>query len=361
MIPDCTIVTACYDLTKYNNKCRNKFTTIENMRSLLETPCFLVIFTDNYLYNVIYNIRDSYKLSHLTKYVIKEFTELDVYKYVDLVKSNRIKYHPTKDERTCAESHLICCSKFDFVLHAIHKNPFHTSKFGWIDSNVGKNFSKICTNYKSNMLLRALTNITDKMHIQILNVVDKKYIKSKHLREYYNQYRWVVCGSFFTVGKDLGIKMMNDLNNIFINTTRLGYGHAEEMFYLEILDKYYDDIVKSYGDYSDIMNNFVHINSNIEYILNCIIANYFSLGYHRECCDCCEKILKSYENYEIEMNESIYFAILFYYYMSSYYHDTPKSIEIANKIMKYVNENYTMKCEYEKNKDYYDAQLKFAL
>ena len=49
------------------------------MRSLLETPCFLVIFTDNYLYNVIYNIRDSYKLSHLTQYVIKEFTELDVY------------------------------------------------------------------------------------------------------------------------------------------------------------------------------------------------------------------------------------------------------------------------------------------
>jgi hypothetical protein len=211
------------------------------------------------------------------------------------------------------------------------------------------------------MLLHALTNATDKMHIQILNVVDKKYIKSKHLREYYSEYRWVVCGSFFTVGKDIGIKIMNDLKNIFINTTRLGYGHGEEMFYLEILDKYYDDIVRSYGDYSDIMNNFVHINDNIEYILNYIIKNYLSFGYHRECSDCCEKVLKSYENYEIEMNESIYFAILFYYYMSSYYHDKPKSIEIANKIMKFVNENYFMKCEYEKNKDYYDAQLKFVL
>lgn len=361
MIPDCTLVTACYDLTRYNNNCRNKFVAIENMRSLLETPCYLVIFTDEYLYNVIYSIRDSCKLSHLTRYLIQDFKELEVYKYVDVVKSNRSKYHPTKDERTCAESHLICCSKFDFVLHTIQKNPFHTSKFGWIDSNVGNNFSKISTNYKSNMLLHALTNATDKMHIQILNVVDKKYIKSSHLREYYNQYRWVVCGSFFTVGKDIGIKIMNDLNNIFINTTRLGYGHGEEMFYLEILDKYYHDIVRSYGDYSDIINNFVNINQNIEYILNCIIKNYLSFGYYRECCDCCEKVLKSYENYEIEMNESIYFAVLFYYYMSSYYHDKPRSIEIANKIMKYVNENYTMKCEYEKNKDYYDAQLKFVL
>jgi hypothetical protein len=148
MVPDCTLITACYDLTKYNNKCRNKFTAIENMRSLLETPCYLIIYTDNEFHNVLYSIRDSYKLSHLTQYVITEFSDLDVYNYIDIVKSNRVKYHPTKDERTCAESHLICCSKFDFVLHAIHKNPFHTSKFGWIDSNVGKNFSKICTNYK---------------------------------------------------------------------------------------------------------------------------------------------------------------------------------------------------------------------
>jgi hypothetical protein len=360
MVPDCTLVTACYDLTKYNNKCRDKLATIKNMRSLLETPCYLIIFTDNYLYNVIHDIRNSYNLSHLTKYVISEITELDVYKFVDVVKINRIKYHPTKDDRTCAESHLICCSKFDFVLYAINNNPFHTSKFGWFDSNVGTNFSKICTNYKSNMLLRALTNATDKMHIQILNVVDKKYIQPKYLHEYYNQYRWVVCGSFFTVGKNIGIKIMNNLNNIFINTTCLGYGHGEEMFYLEILDKYYNDIVKSYGDYSDIINNFVHINNNIEYILNFIIKNYFSVGYHRECYDCCEKVLTSYDNYDIEMNVSQYFTVMFYYYMSSCYHNTEKSVYVANKIMKLVNENYDFKCEYEKNKNYYDNQLKFV-
>jgi hypothetical protein len=71
MVPDCTLITACYDLTKYNNKCRNKFTAIENMRSLLETPCYLIIYTDNEFHNVLYSIRDSYKLSHLTQYVIK--------------------------------------------------------------------------------------------------------------------------------------------------------------------------------------------------------------------------------------------------------------------------------------------------
>ena len=31
MIPDCTLVTACYDLTRYNNNCRNKNITNSNI------------------------------------------------------------------------------------------------------------------------------------------------------------------------------------------------------------------------------------------------------------------------------------------------------------------------------------------
>ena len=36
----------------------------------------------------------------------------------------------------------------------------------------------------------------------------------------------------------------------------LGYGHGEEMLYLEILDEFYDDIERSYGDYGQIINNY---------------------------------------------------------------------------------------------------------
>ena len=361
-VPDCTLVTACYDLTKYNNKSRNLEESLDNMKSLLETPCYLVIFTDEYLYNIISTIRNNLNLNHLTKYIIKEFSDLNVFKYVDLVKSNRERYHPTKDARTCAESHLICCSKFDSVLEVINTNPFNTSKFGWIDSNIGKNFSKICKNYKNNMLLKVLNNAkSDKFNIQILNVGDKKYINTDNLSEYYQQYRWVVCGCLFITGKDVGIKILNDLNNIFINTTNLGYGHAEEMFYLEILDKYYDDIHRSYGDYSDILNNFIDITTSIEYILHYIIQNYLDYHYFRECYDCCKKVLDSYENYNIEMNYSLYFTILFKSYISSHRYDIEKSKEISNKILSLIEINPYIKIEYNKNKNYYDEILKVTL
>jgi hypothetical protein len=363
MIPDCTLVTACYDLTKYHTKSRNMQESINNMKSLLETPCYLVIFINDILYNSIYKIRNELNLIHLTKFIVKEFEDLNVYKYVDIVKTNREKYHPTKDERTCAESHLICCSKFDFMLEAINLNPFNTTKFGWIDSNVGNNFSKICLNYKNNMLLKILNNsTTDKFHLQILNVTDKRFSQSENLREYYNQYRWVVCGSFFLVGnKELGNKILNELNDVFIKTTNSGYGHGEEMFYLEILDKYYDDINRSYGDYKDIINNFLSINTSENYIYICIIKNYANYGYNRECYECCKKLITSFENYDIEINYNIYFLTLFQSYIASYYLDKILAKNIVDKILLLINENPYIKLEYNKNKDFYDSQFKYVM
>jgi hypothetical protein len=363
MISDCTLVTACYDLTKYHNKSRNTQDSINNMKSLLETPCYLVIFTDNSLYNSIFNIRNEVNLNHLTKYIVKEFEELNVYKYLDIIKTNREKYYPTRDERTCAESHLICCSKFDLVLETIQLNPFNTTKFGWIDSNVGINFSKICLNYKNNMLLKILNNArTDKFHIQILNVTDKRFSESDNLREYYNQYRWVVCGSFFLIGnKDIGIKILTELNNVFIKTTNLGYGHGEEMFYLEILDKYYDDINRSYGDYKDIINNFLSINNSVDYIYNYIIKKYANYGYHRECYECCKQLITPFEKYDIEINYDVYFLTLFQSYISSYYIDKTIAKNIVDKILLLIDENPYIKLEYNKNKDFYDSQFKYVM
>lgn len=361
MIPDCTLVTCCFDLTKYNNKCRNLNDSINKMKSLLETPCYLVIFTDNSLANLIKNIRDNNGLSELTMYNICEPEELECFNYLDMVKSNREKYHPTKDERTCAESHLICCSKFELVLKIINLNPFRTSKFGWIDANIGENFSKICTNYKNNMLLNILDKCSEnKFYLQILNVNDKKYINEENLREYYSSYKWVVCGCLFITGKDIGIKILEDLKNTFIKHTLLGYGHAEEMFYFEILDKYYENIHRSYGDYHHILNNFLNITTGLDYVK--YIANrYMSMGYHKECIDCCSKVISQYENYNIEISYDLYFDFLFYSYVSLFYYDNNKAKEFVKHILKLTNVNPFIKKEYEKNKLFYDNQFKFAL
>jgi tetratricopeptide (TPR) repeat protein len=361
MIPDCTLVTGCFDLTRFNAKSRNFSETINNMKSILEVPCYLVIYTDTNMVDSIKQVRNEYGLDHLTLYIVKNLEELETFTYVDIVKKNREHYHPTRDERTCAESHLVCCSKFELVLNIINLNPFHTTKFGWIDSNVGINFSKICTNYKNNMLLHVLINCSpDKFHLQILNVNDKKYIQEENLREYYNSYKWVVCGCLFITGKDVGVKILQDLNNIFIKHTLFGYGHGEEMFYLGVLDKYYDNIKRSYGDYQHILNNFVNITTGLNYIKN-IANSYMNHGYYKECIDCCTKVIEQYEKYNIEIEYNLFFDFLFFNYISLFYYDKTKAKDFFTYTMKLIEKNPFIHNEYHKNKQFYDDQYKFVL
>jgi hypothetical protein len=361
MIPDCTLTTACYDLTKYHEKSRNLEDGINNMRALLEVPCYLVIYTDKICFEMIKRIRDEYNLDNITHYVVCEFEELRFYKYNEIIKKNREKYWPTRDERTCSESHLVCCSKFDLVLNTIKSNPFNTKKFGWIDSNLRTNLSKICEDGNKHLLLDVLNNSrNDKFQIQILNVVDKKFKNEEHKYEYYQRYRWVVCGCLFITNEQLGIKILNRLNDIFEKTTNLGFGHGEEMLYLEVLDEFYDDIERSYGDYGQILNNFIYPTRNIHYIYWLIIKNYFNFGYHKECYDCCKKVLYSIENLNVNIGSDIYMDIMSNYYSSSLHVNPNESINIIKHIYFICNNNQNIKAEFIKNKESYENQFKLC-
>lgn len=357
---NCTFTTACFNLTKYHNKSRSISVSLTNMVSLLKSNCYLVIYTDIDFIDAIKEIRAEYDA--LTKYIVLEFEEIESYKYIDIVNQNREKFWPTRDERTCSENHLLNSNKSNFVLQTMELNPFNTTYFGWIDSNIGINFSKICTNFKPEYISHITTLNKKKFYLQILNVNDKKYKTNKH--EYYQQYRWVMCGCFFITEKEIGKKILNRLNEIFIDTTLMGYGHGDEMYYLEILDEFYDDIEKSYGDYGQILNNFINPTQNLHYIYYLIINRYLDFQYYRECYDCCQKVLYSIENNIIEYSEELYMNILYAYYFSAYHldnnyfvNDRPSPISIINNIYSICNKNNKMKEEFNKKKIFYEEQF----
>lgn len=355
MLSDCTLTTACFDLTKYNQHSRNVEQTIDNIKSLLELPCYLIIYTDLFYFPILKELRQH--LDDFTHYVVMTLEEFNTFKYKDKVHENRIKYHPTKDERTCPESHLLCSSKFEMVLNSINNNPFNTSKFGWIDSNVGIHFKKMCVDYKNNKLLHILNQCHEnKFYLQILNVCDPNL--KNHLHEYYKQYRWVVCGCLFITSIEKGIPILNELNQIFINHTEAGYGHGEEMYYLEILDKYKEDLHLSYGDYHHILNNFIKPTVGIDYILHCIIPKYLQFKQYERCIHCCELIIEQYENYEIEINYEYYYKILFNCYVAWFYVDKNNAKKIIEKINYLICINKIAKSTYLNDQSFYDSQIK---
>ena len=322
--PNCTLVTACYDMHKYNPKCRTTTECLHLIDPLLQIPVYLVIYGSKTTMPAIRARRQKY--AAITKYIEIELEDLWSYQFLPQVKENRAKYWPTRDERTCAESHIICCNKFDFVLETMTINPFNTTHFGWIDAYLGtplmslsetdrlkeahhvpsqalesqalepqalKEASlrppslRISENYTNTTVPRILRTIADEwnssqFHIQILNVCDKRFKEPQNKREYYNQYRWLVCGGFFVTSQEAGVPILSRLKEIFVETTMAGYGHGEEMFYLEVLDEYRDQIRGTYGDYGQMLDNFIYPTRNAEYIYHVIMANYQRYGYTYE-------------------------------------------------------------------------------
>lgn len=290
--PSVTLVTANF---YFNDQIRPLQECFESMKVLLEIPCYLVIFSNQALIDKIKEYRQSFGLEQLTRYYPIEISDLDTYQFKDKIIANREKYWPTRDPRAGWQSHIICSAKFKLVERIIKENPFGTRKFGWIDSNLKKDGAKISRDKLDNskflqMLEQCQADPDDSFRIQILNVTSRDYLN--HLDQYYQRYRWVVCGSLFVCGPQ-ALDILEDLWQVFLDHTEKGYGHAEEMFYLGILDKFYSRICKGYGDYQDICTNFILPRGSHNYVFWMILNNYLQLGYHREALDCINALERS--------------------------------------------------------------------
>jgi hypothetical protein len=179
--------------------------------------------------------------------------------------------------------------------------------------------------------------------------------------EMYQHYRWIVCGCLFITEVDKGEIILSRLNEIFVETTKMGYGHGEEMFFLEVLDEFYDDIERSYGDYQHILNNFIQPTIGYDYIYNHIIKNYLQFSYHREGYDCCKKLILQIESYNVSIDNELYMNILFSFFVFTFYH---KGKEEAKALVEYIKqiitENPLIRREYIKQQPFYDTQFAHA-
>lgn len=346
-IPDCTLTTGCYYLKKYYPNALTIEDYIPGLEALLHIPCYLVIYCNKDLEEHIVRIRKRNNLFTLTKIIVKEVEELWSYKFKDRINKNRELYWPIEDVRSFTERSLIHYNKFNFVLNTIHNNPFNTTKFGWIDSNLSNDGRKICEGNFDNLLLHSLKHAPNKFHLQILNVEDKKYKLDENKREYYQQARWVAVGCFYTTPKDIGIKILNRLEEIVEHTINLGYGNGEEAFFLEILDEFYDDIYRSYGDYAQTLNNYIKPVKNLVYIYWQIVMRYYNFGYYRECVDVCYSIISSFDDFQTEQNYDMYVRIYSALYLSLQQINPNQAEIVGNIIRRYYNTHPLFKQHYD--------------
>ena len=346
-LPDCTLISSCFCTNKTNNHALSIEKINEQSDSLMSMPCYLVVFCDKTVISLLKKKRESYGFLSITLFIETELSDMWTYKYRDQVIENREKYFPTRDHRACELSHLINCNKADFILQTMNLNPFQTGKFGWIDCFLGTNARKLCENYTTDILLHVLNNITDKYHINVLNVCDKSF-KLKPLKfMYYQNYRYIMCGCFYTCSDKIGRPILNRLKDIFVQTTNAGYGHGDEMLYLEILDEFKNDITRSYGDYGQILNNFIIPKNNYGYIYSHILYKYVYQWYFDEAYDCAKVLVRAIETNTTDTDCERYMKILLDYYVSILTHKPAEAKYIVDHINDIRNKNPLMKKEFD--------------
>ena len=362
-LPSVTLVTACFSFSRFHPGARSPESCLEQMEAVLTAPCYLVVYADRDMMPLVKQARPE-GLRSITRFIERNAEALPAFRFLDKVRENREKYWPTRDERTCAETHLITCSKAHLVLEAMDQNVFETLRFGWIDAFVGgPTARKICEDYHPTLLLEVLAKVTDKFHIQVLNVCDKKFQYPENKREYYQEYRWVVCGSFFTCGLEAGRRVLRRVNEIFEATTLAGYGHGEEMLFLEVLDEKQEDIVRSYGDYGQILNNFIHPTRNIHYVMHVILIGYLHYRYFQEAQDCATALIEQVEAHRLRLDDwaPVYMNLLFLRLqaaLGSREYATAKSY--AQHIVSVVGTHPFLRAVYETNRGAWEGQLRVA-
>jgi hypothetical protein len=126
------------------------------------------------------------------------------------------------------------------------------------------------------------------------------------------------------------------------------------MFFLEVLDEFYDDIERSYGDYGQIVNNWIVPTRNIHYIMHYILKKYYSMGYYPEADQCARSLIHAFQSHQIDMDYGTYINILEIWYLANAQCDHIGP-HIATTIVGWCEANPLLKAEYMKNTEYYDG------
>jgi hypothetical protein len=302
-----TLITSYFDLTKCDDasneiKSRDSNYYLSNSISTLSLPYNLVIITDEASIEIIKPLRPEY-LKHKTEYIICDFNKLTLNidddddndnnndkrtfeEYRNDIINNRTKYPYSFDNRNTASYYLFCLSRYIMMKRVIKKNTFNSTHFGWI------NFCMERMGYKNIMKLEeAMSQNRNKFSTCYIDYIPETLINNTS--EYFKWGRCSMCSGFFTGNYYYMNKVCGLIQNQFLEYLKLGYGHADEQLYSPVYFKNPELFEHYYGDYCEMITNYVYVYDNYNSILVNFIKNSYEMNNYKKCIESCNFLLKS--------------------------------------------------------------------
>jgi hypothetical protein len=127
------------------------------------------------------------------------------------------------------------------------------------------------------------------------------------------------------------------------------------MLFLPVLDEFYDDIYRTYGDYVNTLDNFIKPNSGLKYIRDYVLNNYTLNEYWKEGYDCCKIVLAEYNG----QHNGVWFEIMYHMYLYCLYYKRDELDSFLKIFKQYMLSNSALKKEFDDRRDFYKQQFSY--
>ena len=296
-----TLVTAYFNLTDFGDASkeireRDKSYYLSHASSTLSLPYNLVVYCDKESLPMIQAMRPAI-LQEKTHYILKDFDSLQFEKKDGVLKETFADYRqkilenrkkvPSADSRNTASYYLFCMSRYLMLKECTEQNPFQSTHFGWI------NFCIERMGFKNLIQLpQALSVNRDKFSTCYIDYVPESLIKN--LPIYFQYGRCGMCSGFFTGNKEYMYQVCDLIENKFLEFLEKGYGHADEQLYSAVYFENPELFKHYYGDYLQMITNYVYTYDAPEAPIQNFIRNSFQHQNYDKCFEGCKFVLNSH-------------------------------------------------------------------
>lgn len=260
-----------------------------------------------------------------TKYMNVNYIDTKFYPLLSILKKNR-EDHPVKGPLRRNDYRLtsIYLLKTFFLCDIIKENPFHTTHFAWIDFGI----SHVCQ-LEDNIFNDIASRPSDK--IKFCRCLEDQPGLYDDRVTFYSECRGRFCGGFF-VGKGTIIETFHHLVDEEISTClSIGIAPNEEEVYAWIYHHHPELFYPYYGDYYDILINYIVIRGGLSKIIS-NLRGCVTYGWREKSLTLIDILEKSV----IDFPPSERLEFLYQSYLLYYYFDRQKAVEKATMII----ENY---------------------
>jgi hypothetical protein len=313
-----TLLTAYFNLTKCNDasksiKKRDKQYYLNYASSTLNLPYNMVIYCDIDSYQDLIKIRKPdnnktiYKIRNFDDFVIngKPFKDIR-----EQIKQNRLSNPYEFDNRNTPSYYLFCVSRYIMMKEIIDENPFYSTHFAWINlcmERMGtKNIEK---------LPEALSMNRDKFSTCYIDYIPQDFVYKT--KQYFKKGLCSMCSGFFTGNKHYMEQFCCRFLEKFVEYLNKGYGHSDETLYPFIYFENPDIFQHYYGDYTEMITNYVHIYDRPESPINHFIKNSYYSGNYEKCFEACSILWDSFTKQKCTLSNELLEKLCFYYMMSN--------------------------------------------